>query len=207
MLKWISPISERLRHIQRPHMFSVKGRPDPNSAPPSTGQLMAERVAGLVGSWPFLGVQSGILLIWLIFNTLQLTQIIHFDPYPYILLNLALSFQAAFTGPVLLIAANVGAIRDHAQSDRIEKLAAQNEQLAEQSRQLVDRMCDLEEMVDQHMTASAKAHSAEIADLAELVRAVHTTVNSLVTGEREKVPAAATPSTKRRRDPSANSRS
>jgi uncharacterized membrane protein len=210
MLKWIAPISERLRHLQRPRMFSVRTRQEPDADRPSTGQLMAERVAGLVGSWAFLGVQAGFLLLWLIFNTVALTHAIHFDPFPYILLNLLLSFQAGFTGPVLLIAANVGAIRDHAQADRIEKLAAQNEKLNEQNEKLneqneklVSQLCDLEEMVDQHITASAKAHSAEIADLVELVRAVHTSVTSLVPGDKDPAPA----STRRRRDPSANSRS
>jgi uncharacterized membrane protein len=202
-------------------MFSVKGQSEPEADRPSTGQLMAERVAALVGSWTFLGAQAGFLLLWLIFNTIAITHAIHFDNFPYILLNLLLSFQAAFTGPVLLIAANVGAKRDHAQSDRIEKLTAQNEQLAEQSEKLAEQneklvaqMCDLEEMVDQHITASAKAHSAEIAELAELVRAVHSSVTALVPStvtsrvpvEKEKAPAAVSASTKRRRDSSADSR-
>jgi len=130
-----------------------------------------------------------------------------------------LSFQAAFTGPVLLIAANVGAIRDHAQSDRIEKLslqnektAEQNERLEEQNEKLVDQMCQLETMVDQHITASAKAHSAEIADLAELIRDIHASVTALVpVANTEKAlvpePVAQPASVKRRRDSSSNSRS
>src|SRR5215469_5821095 len=162
VLKWIAPIEDRLRHLQRPHMFADKGHQDTPAERPSTGQLMAERVASLVGSWTFLGVQAGFLLLWLVFNTIAITHAAHFDSYPYILLNLLLSFQAAFTGPVLLIAANVGAKRDHAQSDRIEKLSQQNESLAAQNEKLIDQMYQLEQMVDEHITASAKAHSAEI---------------------------------------------
>jgi hypothetical protein len=68
--------------------------------------------------------------------------------------------------------------------------------------------------VDQHITASAKAHSAEIAELAELVRAVHSsvtalvpaTVTSQVPAEKDKAPATASASTRRRRDTLADSR-
>jgi uncharacterized membrane protein len=179
VLKWISPLEETLRHIQRPRMFSERGHLEPDSDQPATGQILAEKVAGSIGSWRFIGAQAGVMAIWVLINTLAFFNVIHFDTYPFVFLNLAMSAEAAFTGPVLLIAANVGAIRDHAQSSRIEKLTAQNETLGEQSEKLVDRMYQLEQMVDEHIAASARAHSAEIADLTDLVRAVHTTVCSL----------------------------
>ncbi|PWT72053.1 MAG: hypothetical protein C5B60_10045 [Chloroflexi bacterium] len=192
-------------------MFSERGHLDPDSDRITTGQILAEKVAGGLGSWRFIGAQAGVMTIWVLVNTLAFFHALRYDSYPFVFLNLAMSAEAAFAAPVLLIAANVGAIRDHAQANRIEKLAAQNEQLAEQNEKLneqneklVAQMRDLEEMVDQHITASAKAHSAEISDLAELVRAVHTTVTSLVPGDKD--PATATAPTKRRRDPAADSR-
>lgn len=175
MLKWISPLYSRLLRAPRPRLFSVSGHAqDNNGDRPTTGQRLAEHVAAFVGSWWFLGGQAGFLVLWLIYNTLQITR--HFDPPPYILLNLLLSFQAAFTGPVLLIAANVGALRDHKQSDRIEHLSAQNEALAEQNRQLVEQMVSLERTVDEHVAASIRAHTLEIRQLYSLVREVHTAV-------------------------------
>lgn len=74
------------------------------------GQRAAERMGGWVGSWPFIIGQSVALAAWIALNTTAL--LAHWDAPPFILLNLMLSFQAAFTGPILLIAANVAADRD-----------------------------------------------------------------------------------------------
>src|ERR1700724_1676879 len=75
------------------------------------GQLTAEQMARVIGSWRFLIIQSALLAAWIIFNTYGLF-VARWDPAPFILLNLMLSFQAAYTGPVLLIAANRSAERD-----------------------------------------------------------------------------------------------
>jgi uncharacterized membrane protein len=75
------------------------------------GQRTAELMARVIGSWRFLIIQSVLLAAWIIFNTYALL-FEHWDPAPFILLNLMLSFQAAYTGPVLLIAANRSAERD-----------------------------------------------------------------------------------------------
>ena len=68
-------------------------------------------MARVIGSWRFLIIQSALLAAWIVFNTYALV-LEHWDPAPFILLNLMLSFQAAYTGPVLLIAANRSAERD-----------------------------------------------------------------------------------------------
>jgi uncharacterized membrane protein len=75
------------------------------------GQRTAEQMAKVIGSWRFLIIQSALLAAWIVFNTYGLF-VEHWDPAPFILLNLMLSFQAAYTGPVLLIAANRSAERD-----------------------------------------------------------------------------------------------
>lgn len=174
MLKWISPLFSRLHMAPRPRLFSVTGHAGADPDQPTAGQRLAERVAAWVGSWWFLGGQATFLVLWLIYNTLQFTR--HFDAPPYILLNLLLSFQAAFTGPVLLIAANVGALRDHQQADRVEHLSAQNEALAEQNRQLMEQLVGLEQTVDEHVQASIRAHTIEIQQVYALMREVHASV-------------------------------
>ena len=68
------------------------------------GGVLADFVAERVGSWPFVLWQSGLLCAWVALNTATIFDFIRWDRYPYILLNLALSFQAAYTGPILLIA-------------------------------------------------------------------------------------------------------
>ncbi len=69
------------------------------------GQIVADKCSSIIGSWKFIIIQSLILSLWIILNvTLPKTK--RWDPYPFILLNLMLSFQAAYTGPVLLMASN-----------------------------------------------------------------------------------------------------
>jgi uncharacterized membrane protein len=78
----------------------------------SFGERLADGIAAGIGSWRFLIVQSILVAGWITFNTLQITGHLHFDPVPYIGLNLAFSTQAAYTGPVLLLAGNRQAQRD-----------------------------------------------------------------------------------------------
>jgi uncharacterized membrane protein len=174
MLKWISPIITRFKMLPSPRLFAVPGHAGATNGQPTFGQKLAERVAAFVGSWAFLSAQAGFLVLWLIYNTLQITR--HFDPPPYILLNLLLSFQAAFTGPVLLIAANVGAIRDHAQSDRIERLSFESEKLAAQNRELVERLLSIEQLLEEHIGQSLQAHTEELRELGAVIRDVHAVV-------------------------------
>lgn len=68
------------------------------------GETCADAVVKSVGSWTFLIVQSILLVIWMLLNVWG--WINHWDPYPFVLLNLVLSFQAAFATPVILMSEN-----------------------------------------------------------------------------------------------------
>jgi uncharacterized membrane protein len=70
----------------------------------SAGQRIADRVAATMGSWRFIIIQSTILLCWIALNIAAWMQ--HWDPYPFILLNLALSFQAAYAAPFIMMSQN-----------------------------------------------------------------------------------------------------
>ena len=70
----------------------------------SLGQKVADAVASGMGSWRFILIQSAALLIWIILNITAYIR--HWDPYPFILLNLALSFQAAYAAPFIMMAQN-----------------------------------------------------------------------------------------------------
>ena len=74
------------------------------------GQRMADSVARIVGSWVFIITQSVILVFWVIFNIVAWAS--HWDPYPFILMNLFLSLQAAYTAPVIMMSQNHLAARD-----------------------------------------------------------------------------------------------
>ena len=67
------------------------------------GQKLADDLSNLVGSWKFILTQSSFIAFWLILNLCSPKKP---DPYPFMFLNILLSFQAAYTGPVLLMAAN-----------------------------------------------------------------------------------------------------
>lgn len=77
----------------------------------SLGQRIADACAAAVGSWPFIIGQAVLLALWIVANGWWLAHRA-FDPPPFILLNLLLSFQAAFTGPILLLSQNRQAARD-----------------------------------------------------------------------------------------------
>jgi uncharacterized membrane protein len=68
------------------------------------GQKIADIVAASMGSWNFIIIQSTILLIWIVLNVTAFVQ--RWDPYPFILLNLALSFQAAYAAPFIMMSQN-----------------------------------------------------------------------------------------------------
>ena len=82
------------------------------------GSRVADGVARVVGSWRFVIIQSVLLAIWMLLFNLT-AWIEHWDPYPFILLNLALSFQAAFAGPIIMMSQN--------RQSEIDRRAAQHD--------------------------------------------------------------------------------
>ena len=94
----------------------------------TVGQKVADTVAANMGSWRFIIIQSIILALWIVINGLQLL-IRPFDPYPFILLNLALSFQAAFAAPFIMISQNRQAEKDRltAQNDYVTDCKGEEE--------------------------------------------------------------------------------
>ena len=65
---------------------------------------MADTVAATMGSWRFIIIQSAILIVWIVLNITAYVK--NWDPYPFILLNLALSFQAAYAAPFIMMSQN-----------------------------------------------------------------------------------------------------
>ncbi len=85
------------------------------------GQKIADKVAATVGSWRFIIIQSIFLAFWLVLNSIAWIK--NWDPYPFILLNLALSFQAAYSAPFVMMSQNRQAEKD--------RLTAQNDYLCD----------------------------------------------------------------------------
>jgi len=78
------------------------------------GQKMADKVASFGGSWTFISIFIGVMVIWIFLNSFILIKLINgsFDPYPYILLNLVLSMLAAIQAPIILMSQNRQAYKD-----------------------------------------------------------------------------------------------
>jgi uncharacterized membrane protein len=112
------------------------------------GARVADAVTGFLGSWRFIILQTIIVLAWIAGNVALL---FHFDPFPFILLNLAFSTQAAYAAPLILLAGNRAAIRDrltleHAASEAdVEE--QQNEQLLHGNTEILERVQLLEEQI------------------------------------------------------------
>ncbi len=110
----------------------------------TVGQHAADTVARVAGSWGFIITQSVILTGWVILNITAWAA--HWDPYPFILLNLFLSLQAAYTAPIIMMSQNRQNIRDRIEAHQdylvnqkaeeeiravLNHLAAQNHALEE----------------------------------------------------------------------------
>ena len=101
MEKTEKTLLSELRTSRRKHRSAAAVADD---IPITSGQRIADAVAATMGSWRFIIIQSTILVAWL---TLNITAWVnHWDPYPFILLNLALSFQAAYAAPFIMMSQN-----------------------------------------------------------------------------------------------------
>lgn len=134
-------------------------KPARSQRPPSTdtGQRVADIVAATVGSWRFIIIQSALLAVWIVLNVTG--YVLQWDPYPFILLNLALSFQAAYTAPIIMMSQNRQSEidREHAEFDyrvnvkaelEIEALHAKIDSLREQE---ILKMINIIERLSDHL--------------------------------------------------------
>jgi uncharacterized membrane protein len=79
------------------------------------GQRLADKVANGMGSWRFIIWQTIIVMLWMTLNVIAFKY--HWDVYPFILLNLVFSTQAAYAAPIIMMAQNRQSERDRAQAD------------------------------------------------------------------------------------------
>lgn len=94
----------------------------------------SERLAHFFGTARFLGLQTAVVVAWMVFNLLPVMGGWHWDPYPFILLNLGFSTQAAYAAPLILLAEARQAERERAQGERdrqhMRRVSADTEYLA-----------------------------------------------------------------------------
>jgi uncharacterized membrane protein len=125
------------------------------------GEKMADLFAAIVGSWTFIVIQSVLLTIWVGINVLAWNY--RWDPYPFILLNLALSFQAAYASPIIMMSQN----RQTQLAERRNRLDLQINLLSEQENtemlRLLRKLCEANhiDISDTSCAALAQETSAE----------------------------------------------
>ena len=82
----------------------------------SIGERLADRLTKYAGSWTFIVIFAGIILLWIAINSYVLLSK-PFDPYPFILLNLVLSFVAAMQAPIILMSQNREGAKDRLRAE------------------------------------------------------------------------------------------
>ena len=119
------------------------------------GARVADVVTGFMGSWKFIGIQTVIVVIWIVGNVMLF---FNFDIYPFILLNLAFSTQAAYAAPLILLAGNRQSLRDRmtlehtaSEADKEDKqnqrLLEGTNALEETNREILEQVASLEQRI------------------------------------------------------------
>ena len=101
---------------------------DRNDEKVTFGEKASDAVAKFGGSWAFIGFFAWVMSVWIVFNSAALW-VKHFDPYPYILLNLILSCLASIQAPIIMMSQNRQEKKDRirAEEDYLINLKAEQE--------------------------------------------------------------------------------
>ncbi|MBC7472202.1 MAG: DUF1003 domain-containing protein [candidate division SR1 bacterium] len=129
----------------------------------SVGQKVADKVAATVGSWKFIIIQSSFILLWLSLNVFLPKQY-QWDPYTFTLLNLGLSFQAAYTAPIIMMSQN-------RQSEIDRKHAKEDYQ--------VNKLAEKEIELIQAQVNDIQARFSQDGETKEMLKAIHAELKSL----------------------------
>jgi uncharacterized membrane protein len=102
------PLPRLTTHL--PSTLPVENVNDLHDETLSFGDLVADSVAARMGSWPFILIQTALVLVWIVVNVWLLTY--PFDPLPFIFLNLCFSIEAAYAAPIIMMSQNRQAAKD-----------------------------------------------------------------------------------------------
>lgn len=144
-----------LRQMRRRHRGVSAHRPQFKL---TLGQRVADAVASNMGSWRFIIIQSAILIAWIILNITAYIE--HWDPYPFILLNLALSFQAAYAAPFIMMSQN--------RQQDVDRQAAEHDYQVNVKAELEIEL--LHEKIDKLREQEVMQLTQAVADLTEMLR-------------------------------------
>jgi uncharacterized membrane protein len=131
----------------------------------------AERAARFFGTPQYILGQTVLVLLWIALNSIAVVS--HWDPYPFILLNLAFSTQAAYAAPLILLAETRQAARDKAAADMTEKHHDEAEQTAERRVAALKAETDKLEALLESNTELTRQDKELTEQVASLTREIH----------------------------------
>ncbi len=119
------------------------------------GERLADKISAGIGSWAFLIIQTVAVVIWMVGNAYLY---FHFDPKPFILLNLLFSIQAAYTGPVLLLAGNRQAQKDRLTLEHASMEADKADEQNVEILKAIERNTEVTIQILRHVEALVTGH-------------------------------------------------
>jgi uncharacterized membrane protein len=141
------------------------------------GEFISDKVASSVGSWHFIIIQSTIIAFWIIVNvnlgqdgaSVMGYNLKPWDPYPFIFLNLGLSFQAAYTAPIIMMSQNRQSKLDRKEAEDdylVNRQAKEDVDLIKKELQLIHQKL----LAHQEIQYDIEQISTDISSLHEIVR-------------------------------------
>lgn len=131
------------------------------------GQRVADKVAAFGGSWTFIILFASFLITWMAINAVILSRVgsgengAQWDPYPFILLNLALSMTAAMQAPIIMMSQNRGAAKDRAAAEQDFKVNLKSELMLEELiRRDRERAAQMDEIIATVRPGANSAHGS-----------------------------------------------
>jgi len=119
---------------------------------------LADAITNQIGSWNFIIIQSVIMAFWFLLNSGGWF-LWHWDPYPFVFLNLFMSMEAAYATPIILMSGNRQQARDELQREMDSKTLKRIEQI--------------ESTLDKHVNTTAQEHSKQLAELRLIIGELH----------------------------------
>ena len=122
------------------------------------GQRAADAIAKFAGSWAFIFAFTGVLILWMVVNTILASNA--FDPYPFILLNLVLSCVAAIQAPLIMMSQNRQEEKDRRRAENDYKVNLKTEILIEDLYNKASRILSHQEAILRYIKAQEAAEAA-----------------------------------------------
>jgi uncharacterized membrane protein len=143
------------------------------------GDRASDLVVGAMGSWKFILIQTALVVAWVTANAWLLSR--PYDPFPFLLLNIAFSTQAAYASPLILMSQNRQSAKDHARDDlesvEVQQLTESHSMLMAMNKQQLEilqvlntlpvdqeqRMYELEQKLDEVLTRRTRRRASDTA--------------------------------------------